>query len=137
MVNINEGGSNMLICILKSKIHGATVTDAKVDYMGSITIDSDLMRHAMMLPYEKVLVVSLDSGERLETYVIEGEKNSGEICLNGAAARRILEGEKVIILSFVNINQKKAADYRPKIVYVNSKNVITNEEDHVERDDQC
>lgn len=127
----------MLICILKSKIHGATVTDAKVDYMGSITIDSDLMRHAMMLPYEKVLVVSLDSGERLETYVIEGEKNSGEICLNGAAARRILEGEKVIILSFVNINQKKAADYRPKIVYVNSKNVITNEEDHVERDDQC
>jgi len=137
MVNINEGGSNMLICILKSKIHGATVTDAKVDYMGSITIDSDLMRHAMMLPYEKVLVVSLDSGERLETYVIEGEKNSGEICLNGAAARRILKGEKVIILSFVNINQKKAADYRPKIVYVNSKNVITNEEDHVERDDQC
>ncbi len=127
----------MLICILKSKIHGATVTDAKVDYMGSITIDSDLMRHAMMLPYEKVLVVSLDSGERLETYVIEGEKNSGEICLNGAAARRILKGEKVIILSFVNINQKKAADYRPKIVYVNSKNVITNEEDHVERDDQC
>jgi len=125
----------MLICILKSKIHGATVTDAKVDYMGSITIDSDLMRHAMMLPYEKVLVVSLDSGERLETYVIE--KNSGEICLNGAAARRILKGEKVIILSFVNINQKKAADYRPKIVYVNSKNVITNEEDHVERDDQC
>jgi len=127
----------MLICILKSKIHRATVTDARVDYMGSITIDSDLMRHAMMLPYEKVLVVSLNSGERLETYVIEGEKNSGEICLNGAAARRILKGEKIIILSFVHISQKEAVDYRPKIVYVNSKNEITNEEDHVERDDQC
>ena len=127
----------MLVCILKSKIHRATVTDARVDYMGSITIDSDLMRHAMILPYEKVLVVSLDSGERLETYVIKGEKNSGEICLNGAAARRILKGEKVIILSFVNMSQKEAEDYRPRIVYVNSKNEITNEEDHVERDDQC
>ena len=89
----------MLISILKSKIHRATVTDANIDYMGSISIDSILMKHAKIIPYEKVLVVSLDSGERLETYAIEGKRDSGEICVNGAAARRMLKGERVIILS--------------------------------------
>ncbi|MBA7573169.1 Aspartate 1-decarboxylase [subsurface metagenome] len=127
----------MLICILKSKIHRATVTGAEIDYMGSISIDKNLMEHAKILPYEKVLVVSLDSGERLETYVIEGEKNSGEICINGAAARRIFKGEKIIILSFAYMEEKEAPDHRPKIVYVNNKNEITNEENHVEKDDQC
>lgn len=127
----------MLICILKSKIHRATVTGAEINYMGSISIDKNLMEHAKILPYEKVLVVSLDSGERLETYVIEGERNSGEICINGAAARRIFKGEKIIILSFVYIEEKEAPDYRPKIVYVNNKNEITNEENHVEKNDQC
>lgn len=127
----------MLICILKSKIHRATVTGAEIDYMGSISIGKNLMEHAKILPYEKVLVVSLDSGERLETYVIEGGKNSGEICINGAAARRIFKGEKIIILSFAYMEEKEAPDYRPKIVYVNNKNEITNEENHVEKDDQC
>lgn len=127
----------MLICILKSKIHRATVTGAEIDYMGSISIDKNLMEHAKILPYEKVLVVSLDSGERLETYVIEGEKNSGKICINGAAARRIFKGEKIIILSFAYMEEKEAPDYRPKIVYVNNKNEITNEENYVEKDDQC
>ncbi len=127
----------MLICILKSKIHRATVTGAEINYMGSISIDKNLMEHAKILPYEKVLVVSLDSGERLETYVIEGEASSGEICINGAAARRIFKGEKIIILSFAYIEEKEAPDYRPKIVYVNNKNEITNEENHVEKDDQC
>lgn len=127
----------MLICILKSKIHRATVTGAEIDYMGSISIDKNLMEHAKILPYEKVLVVSLDSGERLETYVIEGEKNSGEICINGAAARRIFKGEKIIILSFAYMEEKEATGYRPKIVYLNNKNEITNEENHVEKDDQC
>lgn len=127
----------MLICILKSKIHRATVTGAEINYMGSISIDKNLMEHAKILPYEKVLVVSLDSGERLETYVIEGEASSGEICINGAAARRIFKGEKIIILSFAYIEEKEAPDYRPKIVYVNNKNEITNEENHVEKNDQC
>jgi len=127
----------VLICILKSKIHRATVTGAEINYMGSISIDKNLMEHAKILPYEKVLVVSLDSGERLETYVIEGETSSGEICINGAAARRIFKGEKIIILSFAYIEEKEAPDYRPKIVYVNNKNKITNEENHVEKDDQC
>jgi len=127
----------VLICILKSKIHRATVTGAEINYMGSISIDKNLMEHAKILPYEKVLVVSLDSGERLETYVIEGEASSGEICINGAAARRIFKGEKIIILSFAYIEEKEAPDYRPKIVYVNNKNEITNEENHVEKNDQC
>jgi len=113
------------------------VTGAEINYVGSISIDKKLMEHAKIFPYEKVLVVSLDSGERLETYVIEGEKNSGEICINGAAARKILKGEKIIILSFTYIKEEEAADFRPKIVYVNQKNEITNEENHVERDDQC
>jgi len=127
----------VLICILKSKIHKATVTGAEINYMGSISIDKNLIEHAKILPYEKVLVVSLDSGERLETYVIEGEENSGEICINGAAARRIFKGEKIIILSFAYMGEKEAPDYQPKIVYVNNKNEITNEENHVEKDDQC
>ena len=127
----------MLVSVLKSKIHGAVVTDAKIHYTGSITIDRKLMDHAKILPYEKVLVVSLDSGERLETYVIEGRESSGEICLNGAAARKILKGDRVIIMSFASAEEKEAAEYKPKVVYVDDKNEITAEEDHVGRDDQC
>lgn len=127
----------MLICILKSKIHRATVTSAEIDYEGSISIDKNLMEHANILPYEKVMVVSLGSGERLETYVIEGKRDSGEICMNGAAARKILRGERIIILSFIYIEYKEALEYRPKIIYVNEKNKIINEEDHVLNDDQC
>lgn len=127
----------MLISILKSKIHRATVTDANIDYMGSISIDSILMKHAKIIPYEKVLVVSLDSGERLETYAIEGKRDSGEICVNGAAARRILKGERVIILSFGYMDSREAEPHRPKILYVDDKNKIKKEEDHVEKDDQC
>ena len=85
----------MQLSILKSKIHRATVTDANIHYMGSITIDAVLMDHAKILQYEKVLVASLESGERLETYAIEGKRGSGEICLNGAAARKILKDDKV------------------------------------------
>ena len=127
----------MLRIIYKSKIHNATVTDANLDYTGSITIDSELLKLADIFPGEKVQVVNLNNGARLETYVIEGEKNSGEICINGAAARRIFKGEKIIILSFAYMEEKEASDYRPKIVYVNNKNEITNEENHVEEDDQC
>ncbi len=127
----------MLLSILKSKIHRATVTCANIDYMGSISIDGSLMERAKIIPYEKVLVVSLDSGERLETYAIEEKRGGREICVNGAAARKILKGEKVIILSFVYLDSKEAESYRPKIVYLDDKNKIIKEEDHVEKDDQC
>jgi len=114
----------MLISILKSKIHRATVTDAKIDYIGSITIDKALMKEAGINPNEKVLVASVNSGIRLETYVIEGKENSGEICLNGAAAKLIGKGEKVIIMSFGLINEKNANNFKPKIVHVNEQNKI-------------
>ena len=127
----------MQISILKSKIHRATVTDANIDYMGSITIDEELMKHAGLLAYEKVLVVSLENGERLETYTIEGKRGSGEICVNGAAARKILKDDKVIILSFVLLNQSEAPKFKPTVVYVDSKNNIINEKDHVEKNDEC
>ena len=123
--------------ILKSKIHRATVTDANVDYAGSITIDSELLEHADMMVYEKVLVVSIDSGERLETYIIEGERGAGEIVLNGAAAKKIFKGDKIIIMSFMNIEKEEAKKHRPKIVLVDSNNKILREEDHLEPDDQC
>lgn len=127
----------MQISILKSKIHRATVTDANIHYMGSITIDAGLMEHAGILPYERVLVVSLESGERLETYAIEGKRGSGGICLNGAAARKILKDDKVIILSFILLTESEARQYKPTIVYVDGKNRIVTETDHVEKNDQC
>jgi aspartate 1-decarboxylase len=127
----------MLINVLKSKIHRATVTGAEIDYEGSITIDRDMMEHAGILPYEKVMVVSVDSGERLETYAIEGERGSGEICTNGAAARKILKGEKVIIFSFIYMEGEEVLRHKPKIIYVDERNRITGEKDHVEKGDQC
>jgi len=127
----------LLINILKGKIHRATVTEANIHYMGSITIDEELMEHAGMMPYEKVLVVSLESGERLETYIIKGKKGSKAICLNGAAARKILKDDKVIILSFALIDEEKARNFKPRVVYVDNKNNIIGEMDHVKKDDEC
>lgn len=127
----------MQINILKSKIHRATVTDANIHYMGSITIDINLMERAGILPYEKVLVVSLESGERLETYAIKGKKGSGEICLNGAAARKILKDDKVIILAFVLLDQNEADRFKPTVIQVDEKNNIINETDHVDNNDEC
>ena len=114
----------MLISLLKSKIHRATVTDAVVDYIGSITIDKELLAQAGMLVFEKVLVVSLDTGERLETYIIEGESGSGEICLNGAAAKIMNKGEKIIIMSFCQLTEKQAKKFKPKIIHVDENNNI-------------
>jgi len=127
----------VLITILKSKIHRATVTDAKIHYMGSITIDRELMDNAKINPFEKVMVVDLDNGERLETYVIEGKKNSGEICLNGAAARKILKGDNVIIMSFSLIDEQEIKDFKPLIVHVDESNRIVVVEDHTDKNDQC
>jgi len=127
----------MIISVLKSKIHRATVTDAQIHYTGSITIDKTLMEHAKIIPFEKVMVVSLDSGERLETYVIEGKNGSGEVCINGAAARKILKGDKIIIMSFASINESETENFKPIIVLVNENNRVSGEESKAERNDEC
>ncbi len=127
----------MIISVLKSKIHRATVTDAQIHYSGSITIDKTLMEYAKIIPFEKVMVVSLDSGERLETYVIEGKKGSGEVCINGAAARKILKGDKIIIMSFAGISETEAEDFKPIIVLVNENNRISEHDSKAERNDEC
>jgi aspartate 1-decarboxylase len=127
----------VIINVLKSKIHGAMVTDAQIHYTGSITIDKTLMEHAKIIPFEKVLVVSLGSGERLETYVIEGKKGSGEVCINGAAARKILKGDKIIIMSFAGISKTETEDFKPIIVLVKGNNKISGQENEAERNDEC
>lgn len=108
--------------MLKSKIHRAVVTDADIHYEGSITIDKHLMELADLVLYEQVHVWDLDNGSRLVTYVIEGDRGSGEICMNGAAARLIHRGDRVIIASFINAPDSIAADYHPRIVFVDERN---------------
>lgn len=108
--------------ILKSKIHRATITGADLHYEGSITIDRDLMDAADIISYEKVAVWNVTNGNRLETYAIEGERGSGVICLNGAAARLVAPKDLVIIASFVNMENKAALEYEPKLVFVDEKN---------------
>ncbi|NIO09755.1 MAG: aspartate 1-decarboxylase [Deltaproteobacteria bacterium] len=115
----------MYTCMLKGKIHGATVTDASVEYEGSLTIDPDLMAAANIVAYEKVAVWSLTSGERLETYAIPGEAGSGEICANGAAALRIKRGEKVIIAAFVWLDDCESPQHQPHRVFVDEHNHIS------------
>jgi aspartate 1-decarboxylase len=110
--------------MLKSKIHRARVTRCNVDYEGSITIDKDLIEAADLLPYEKVDVLDINNGARFHTYVIEGERGSGEICLNGAAARLVAKGDIVIILSYHVIADDEAATTTPRLVYVDSENRI-------------
>jgi aspartate 1-decarboxylase len=106
--------------MFKSKIHRATVTDANLDYEGSITIDLELMREADILPYEQVHVVNVTNGERLVTYAIEGGK--GEICLNGAAAHKGKAGDIVIIISYANVPEEDVAGFEPTVVKVNANN---------------
>jgi aspartate 1-decarboxylase len=112
----------MIRQMLKSKIHRATVTEARVDYVGSITIDSELMDLADITPYEKVLVADIDNGARLETYAIEGPPGSGVICMNGAAARLVERGDKVIIMTFANYDDAEARSHRPLAVFVDDDN---------------
>ncbi|MCL6472964.1 MAG: aspartate 1-decarboxylase [Firmicutes bacterium] len=108
--------------MLKSKIHRAIITEANVDYIGSITIDAELMELADILENEKVQVVNVDSGVRLETYAIYGKRGSGVICLNGAAAKLMNPGEKVIILSYAVADQEELAGWQPKVIFVDEKN---------------
>ena len=112
----------MLISVCKSKIHRATITEANLDYEGSITIDADLMKAAGLIEYEKVQVANVSNGERLETYVITGASGSGVICLNGAAARKGNKGDIIIIIAYGQIYQEEAASFKPKIVKVDSEN---------------
>ena len=107
----------MLIEVLKSKLHMVTVTDANINYMGSITIDEDLMDAAGLIAGEKVQVVDNNNGERFETYVIRGGRGSGCICLNGAAARKVLVGDTVIIMSYALMDFEEARTFQPKVVF--------------------
>jgi aspartate 1-decarboxylase len=108
--------------MLKSKIHRATVTGADLHYEGSITIDQDLLEAADIIPYEAVCIWDVDNGNRFETYAIEGERGSGVICINGAAARMVAPRDLVIIASFVNMPNAQALVHEPKLVFVDDKN---------------
>ena len=112
--------------MMKSKIHRATVTGADLDYVGSITIDRDLMDAADLLEYEKVHVVNINNGARFETYVIEGERGSGTICLNGAAARLAARGDKVIVISYGSYSAEEVEDHSPTVVLVDERNSVAN-----------
>ena len=114
----------MNIEILKSKIHKATVTEANLNYVGSITIDETLMDAANMIENEKVQVLNVNNGERLETYVIKGEKGSGVVCLNGAAARKAAVGDTVIILSYATMDFEEAKTFQPAIVFPDGENKL-------------
>ncbi len=114
----------MMIEVLKSKIHCATVTEANLHYMGSITIDQDLMDAANMIAGEKVQIVDNNNGERLETYIIAGERGTGCICLNGAAARKVQVGDEVIIISYALMDFEEAKRYKPTVVFPKEGNKL-------------
>lgn len=114
----------MQLNMLKSKIHRATVTEAKLNYVGSITIDSNILKSANITEYEKVQVVDVNNGNRLETYVIAGKENSGVICLNGAAARLVNTDDKVIIMAYCVMDEKEVQCFKPTVVFVNDDNSI-------------
>ena len=123
----------MTLEMLKSKIHRATVTQAELNYVGSITIDESLMEAAGIIEYEKVQIADVDNGARFETYVIAGEAGSGIICLNGAAARMVSTGDKVIIMSYAQMQPQEVKENPPKVVFVDDENQIsrcTNYERH-------
>ncbi|WP_273323555.1 aspartate 1-decarboxylase [Vallitalea guaymasensis] len=114
----------MLIEMMTGKLHRATVTDANLNYVGSITIDEHLMELADILPGQKVQIVNNNNGARLETYVIKGERNSGTICLNGAAARLVQPGDIIIIIAYALMDKEEAKDYKPKVVVLDNNNQI-------------
>ena len=111
--------------MLKSKIHRARVTETNIEYEGSITIDTKLMEEADILPYEQVEVLNINNGTRFTTYAIEGKAGSGEICLNGAAARLAITGDTIIILSYCHVEDEEARNFKPILVYVDANNAIT------------
>jgi aspartate 1-decarboxylase len=114
----------MTLRMLKGKIHRATVVQADLNYVGSITIDPDLLEAAHILEYEMVQVVDIDNGNRLETYTIAGERGTGMICLNGAAARLVTAGDKIIIMCYCDMTPEEAQTHQPHVVFVNEKNQV-------------
>lgn len=115
----------MTISMLKAKIHRAVVTQAELDYVGSITVDEQLLEEAGILEYEKVQIVDVNNGERFETYTIAGERGSGIICLNGAAARMVQKNDKIIIMAYAQVTPQEAKEMKPKVLFVNENNAIT------------
>ena len=116
----------MLIEIVKSKIHRVKITEANIDYIGSITIDEDLMNAANLIENEKVQVVNVNNGERIETYVIKGKRGSGTICLNGPAARKGMVGDIVIVISYASMDFEEAKTFKPTIIFPDTNNRLTN-----------
>lgn len=114
----------MLLTFLKSKIHRATIKEANLNYVGSITIDETLLLESGIMEYEKVQVVDINNGSRFETYAIKGEKNSGIICINGAAAQLVNEGDKIIVMAYCELEANKSLDHKPRVLFVNDKNEI-------------
>ncbi|WP_284141314.1 MULTISPECIES: aspartate 1-decarboxylase [unclassified Virgibacillus] len=114
----------MFRTMMKAKIHCATVTEANLHYVGSVTIDESILEQVDILPHEKVQIVNNNNGERFETYVIPGKRGSGTICLNGAAARLVQKGDIVIIIAYAMIANDELASFRPKVALMNSKNEV-------------
>lgn len=115
----------MMIEVVKSKIHRVKVTEANIDYVGSITIDEDLMDASNLIENEKVQVVNVNNGERIETYVIKGDRNTGTICLNGPAARKAVVGDIVIIISYATIDFEEARSFKPAIIFPDTNNRLS------------
>ena len=115
----------MYIDLLKGKIHRAVVTQAELDYVGSITVDLDLLDAAGILEYEKVHVVDINNGNRFETYTIAGDRGSGMICLNGAAARQVQVGDKIILMAYCRVTPEEAKNHKPQVVFVDAQNHIS------------
>lgn len=110
--------------MLKSKIHGATVTDANVEYEGSITLDEEFMKVADLIPFEQVHIYNISNGNRFQTYCIKGERGKGDICINGAAARLAKKGDLIIIASYVNIKDVELQNFQPTLVYLDENNAL-------------
>ncbi|MBK5243868.1 MAG: aspartate 1-decarboxylase [Eubacteriaceae bacterium] len=119
----------MYITLFKSKLHRGTITEANINYVGSITIDVELLEKSDILPGERVQVVNVNNGERFETYTIEGERGSGVICVNGAAARLVQIGDKVIIISYAMLDKKEAPQFKPKVLMLDDENTIKSVKD--------
>lgn len=115
----------MTIEMLKGKIHRATVRQAELDYVGSVTVDRELLDAAGILEYEKVQIVDVDNGSRFETYAIAGERGSGMICLNGAAARCVSVGDKIILMAYAQMTPEEAKSHRPTVVFVDDENHVS------------
>lgn len=115
----------MFLHVFRSKIHRATVTEANLNYVGSITIDAALLEASGILPHEKVQIVNVNNGERFETYVIEGERGAGQICLNGPAARKVAVGDKIIIIAYALMQYDEAKAHQPKVVFPDDTNQLT------------